>query len=98
MKFQIASDLHLESLTRFPGYRVIEPAPDADALILAGDVHTHAGAIEAFRDWPVPVIYVHGNHECWRAEYDGLIDTMRDAAAAAGVHYLERSVLTLAGC
>lgn len=63
MRFQIASDLHLEMLVRFPGYRVIEPAPEAHALILAGDIHSHTHAIRSFSNWPVPVFYVHGNHE-----------------------------------
>ncbi|CAM2139750.1 putative phosphodiesterase [Pararobbsia alpina] len=95
MKFQIASDLHLEQFAAFPGFRVIEPAPDADALILAGDVHSHAEAIHAFDDWPVPVIYVHGNHECWRGEYGGVIDQIRGAASHAGIHYLERTTIEL---
>ena len=98
MKLQIASDLHLEQFARFPGYRVIEPAPDAEALILAGDIHSHAEGVEAFRDWPVPVIYVHGNHECWRAEYREVIDRIGDVAArtpGAGMHYLDRSSITL---
>lgn len=97
MKFQIASDLHLEQFTTFPGYRVIEPVPGADALILAGDVHSHADAIHAFNDWPVPVIYVHGNHECWRAEYGGVIQQIRHAATGAGIHYLERSIIAFEG-
>jgi hypothetical protein len=40
MRFQVASDLHLEQLTRFPAYRVIEPAPEADTLFLVGDIHS----------------------------------------------------------
>lgn len=32
MRFQVVSDLHLEMLNRFVGYRVIEPAPAADAF------------------------------------------------------------------
>lgn len=63
MKIQVASDLHLEFLDqRFPDYRVIEYT-DADVLIIAGDIHRNTKAISAFADWPVPVIYVHGNHE-----------------------------------
>jgi hypothetical protein len=38
MKIQLASDLHLEFLRRFPGERLITPAPGADVLILAGDI------------------------------------------------------------
>ncbi len=57
MRLQIASDLHLELLYRFPEFRAIEPADDADALILAGDIHSHTHAIHLFSDWPVPVYY-----------------------------------------
>lgn len=90
MKIQIASDLHLELLGQgFPGYRVIEPA-DADVLVIAGDIHRHTGAINTFADWPVPVVYVHGNHESYRAQYVDLIANMRRAAQGSRVHYLER--------
>jgi predicted phosphodiesterase len=95
MRFQIASDLHLEMLTRFPGYRVIEPAPEADALLLAGDIHEHTHAIEAFADWPVPVLYVHGNHEPFNAHYWGLVREISRVSLEAGVHYLERRSVIL---
>jgi predicted phosphodiesterase len=66
MKIQLASDLHLEFLARdFPGERLITPAPDADVLILAGDIAVGAEAVELFADWPVPVLYVAGNHESY---------------------------------
>jgi predicted phosphodiesterase len=95
MRFQIASDLHLEMLTRFPAYRVIEPAPEADALLLAGDIHEHTHAIEAFADWPVPVLYVHGNHEPFNAHYWGLVKEISRVSAGVGVHYLERRSVIL---
>ncbi|MBB5428277.1 putative phosphodiesterase [Paraburkholderia sp. JPY158] len=95
MRFQIASDLHLEMLYRFPGCRVIEPAPDADALILAGDIHSHTHGIRMFSDWPVPVFYVHGNHECYGAHYYAVIKELKRVAAAAGIQYLERDVVSL---
>lgn len=63
MRIQIASDLHLEHLEwRFPDYRGVEPA-NADILVLAGDIANGSRALELFGDWPVPVIYVPGNHE-----------------------------------
>jgi predicted phosphodiesterase len=76
MKIQIASDLHLEFLDqRFPDYRVIEHA-GADVLVIAGDIHRNTKAIGAFADWPVPVIYVHGNHEAYKEKYFDLVDEM----------------------
>ncbi|HYD94376.1 MAG TPA: metallophosphoesterase [Noviherbaspirillum sp.] len=98
MKIQIASDLHLDLLQdRFPGYRVIEPAPDADVLVIAGDIHQQAGAVQAFADWPVPVVYVHGNHEAYHTSIDELVGTLRRAAQGTAVHYLEGGECVLGG-
>lgn len=97
MRFQIASDLHLEMLYRFANYRVIEPVPDADALILAGDIHSHTHAIKAFAGWPVPIYYVHGNHEGYSAHYFGVTAVIARAATGTHVHYLERNAIYLAG-
>lgn len=97
MKIQIASDLHLEFLEKpFPGYRVIEPA-DADVLVIAGDIHRTTEAIAAFADWPVPVIYVHGNHEAYFERYSRLPGNMRTASAHTRVHYLEQDQYVLNG-
>ncbi len=97
MKIQIASDLHLEYLEKpFPGYRVIEPA-NADVLVIAGDIHRTTEAIAAFADWPVPVIYVHGNHEMYFAQCADLIQNMRSASAGSQLHYLEKDEYVLQG-
>lgn len=62
--FQFASDLHLEWLqTAWPGERLIEPVPGADALLLAGDIANMSEVTELFHDWPVPVFMIPGNHE-----------------------------------
>lgn len=81
MKIQLLSDLHLE---QNPGFQP-QPAPDADLLVLAGDIGSYqrGSQLPARGDgdfglarfsplprgagWPVPVLYVPGNHE-----YDGL--------------------------
>jgi len=96
MKLQIASDLHLELLeNHFPEYRIVEAASDADVLVLAGDIHHAARAIDMFDDWPVPVIYVHGNHELYHRQYDEAIADLRDAARGSNVHFLERDEFVL---
>ncbi|HYD62834.1 MAG TPA: metallophosphoesterase [Noviherbaspirillum sp.] len=97
MKIQVASDLHLEFLAaRFAGYRVVEPT-DADVLVLAGDIHRHTHAIDVFRDWPVPVVYVHGNHELYDAHAFGIMDQLRQRAEKTNVHYLEKGEVLLHG-
>jgi predicted phosphodiesterase len=90
MRIQIASDLHLEIVHQsFPGYIPVVHS-DADVLVLAGDIAKGADAVEPFARWPVPVIYVHGNHEAYGEAYGPLADTIRRRAAGTAVHYLER--------
>ncbi|HVL10319.1 MAG TPA: metallophosphoesterase [Burkholderiaceae bacterium] len=60
---QVVSDLHIEFLARFPGWHGVMPNPLADLLILAGDIGTIDEVIEHFGDWPVPALWVLGNHE-----------------------------------
>jgi predicted phosphodiesterase len=93
MRIQIASDLHLEMLQRsFPGYNPVEPSLSADVLVLAGDIAAYADAVGAFAHWPVPVIYVHGNHEAYGHQYSLIADAIRDRASGTVVRYLERDV------
>ena len=82
MKLQLASDLHLEFLQRFPGERLITPAPNADVLILAGDISNGTDAIGLFDSWPVPVVYVAGNHEFYGNHWAGLREKLRREARA----------------
>jgi predicted phosphodiesterase len=97
MLIQIASDLHLEHVTRrFPDERVVAPC-GADVTILAGDIHSHARAIEAFREWPNPVIYVLGNHEYYGADMDSVLDGVRRASRGTPVRVLENDVLVMDG-
>jgi len=95
MRIQIASDLHLEILHQsFPGYNPVAPS-DADVLVLAGDIAKGVDAVEQFARWPVPVIYVHGNHEAYGMEYGTLAEHIRLRAAGTAVRYLERDALVV---
>jgi hypothetical protein len=97
MLIQIASDLHLEHVQRrFPASRVIEPAR-ADLLILAGDIHRHARAVETFRDWPTPIIYVLGNHEYYRARMDSLLAEIYRDSRGSRIHVLENDSVVVDG-
>lgn len=97
MKIQFASDLHYEFLeAQFPHYRIIEPA-DADVLVIAGDIHRGAMAIETFADWPVPVVYVHGNHEMYREQYELMLAELHAKAAGSKVHFLEQGEAVIQG-
>jgi predicted phosphodiesterase len=103
MKIQLLSDLHLEVQ---PDIRP-RPAPGAQLLVLAGDVGSYqAGSrldggdfgLERFspRDgWPVPVLYVPGNHEYDGLDFDDTHARLRATCERLGITWLEREVLTL---
>jgi len=98
MKIQLASDLHLELLQRdFPGERLIAPAYGADVLVLAGDIANGVQAIELFKDWPVPVLYLAGNHEFYGLSFDQARFDLRKATEGTSVHFLDNDSLDLGG-
>ena len=85
MRLQILSDLHLETEAFDPA-----PAPGADLLVLAGDIDTHWDGLERFRGWPVPVIYVAGNHEFEGRDVDTTWTALRERVESLGFTMLER--------
>lgn len=98
MKIQLASDLHLEFLARdFPGERLITPVPDADVLALTGDIASGTQAIELFKDWPVPVLYVAGNHEFYGRWIDKTLAELRAAAEGTSVRFMDNDVVDFGG-
>lgn len=99
MKIQIASDLHLEWVhSRFPDAAPLVPAEGAELLVLAGDIHSGDKALDAFKDWPVPVVYVSGNHEYYGYNIHSLTDHMRERSARdTAVNYLEMREWTAPG-
>jgi predicted phosphodiesterase len=95
LRIQVASDLHLEFIKRrFPGERVIRPLPDADLLVLAGDIDVGLGVFEAFSDWPVPVLYLIGNHESYGREYNEDRKILRAASAGTNIVFLDQDLVT----
>ncbi len=95
LRVQVASDLHLEFIKRrFPSERVIKPLPDADLLVLAGDIDIGLGALDAFGDWPVPILYLMGNHESYGRVYDEDRQALRAACAGTNVVLLDQDVVT----
>ncbi|AEG91187.1 metallophosphoesterase [Ramlibacter tataouinensis] len=105
MKIQLMSDLHLEA---HPDYHP-RPAPGADALVLAGDIGSYqpgsrlAGedfGLERFsprRGWPVPVLYVPGNHEYDNLDFDATHQRLRETCERLGITWLEREQAVLGG-
>lgn len=98
MKIQLASDLHLEMLgPQLKATTLIEPAPGADLLVLAGDIGSGIDAVQRFADWPVPVVYVAGNHEFYDRSWDQTRIDLRDACQASGIHFLDNGILEASG-
>lgn len=85
MRFHILSDLHLE----FAPFTL--PPVQADAVILAGDIHTGRNGLKwALQTFPDrPVIYVLGNHEFYGQKLQKLVQELRDEANGTNVHLLE---------
>ena len=84
MRLQVLSDLHLETEVFEPA-----PAPGAELLVLAGDIDSSWAAFERFRDWPVPVIFVAGNHEFDERETTQAWPALRERCAQLGFTMLE---------
>jgi hypothetical protein len=105
MKIQLLSDLHLEVHPHFQP----QPAAGAELLVLAGDVGSYqsgsqlAGAdfgLERFSPklgWPVPVLYVPGNHEYDNLDFDLAHERLRETCERLGITWLEREVLEVGG-
>lgn len=101
MKIQLLSDLHLEA---HPHWRA-QPAAGADVLVLAGDIGSYQSGsqlageyfgLEQFspkRGWPVPVIFVPGNHEYDGFDFDTAHTRLKAVCAELGIVWLEREVL-----
>ena len=92
MILQLLSDLHLETETFDP-----QPAPEAELLVLAGDIDTSWAALERFARWPVPVLMVAGNHEFDRRELNDAWPALRARCEAFGIRLVERERVVLTG-
>lgn len=93
------SDLHLEG---HPHFRP-RPAPGAELLVLAGDIGSYqrdsqlpdadfglARFSPALGAWPVPVLYVPGNHEYDALDFDATHARLRETCERLGITWLER--------
>jgi predicted phosphodiesterase len=85
MKIALISDIHL-SVCPLP-----LPQPDADVLVIAGDVARPAQAMEWARSTRVPTAYVVGNHEFYGSDLSTTYARFRELAEGTNVRLLERS-------
>lgn len=102
MKIQLLSDLHLEVHPDF----VPVAAPDADLLVLAGDIGSYQNGSQ-LKDsdfglarfsprlgWPVPVLFVPGNHEYDAQDFDAVHARLHETCERLDIVFLERGVVT----
>lgn len=73
------------------------PAPEADLLVLAGDIHNGVQGVRAFADWPVPVLYVAGNHEFYEHDWAATRQALRAACAGTRVSLLDEDAVVIEG-
>ena len=71
------------------------PAPGAELLVLAGDIDSSWSGLSLFRDWPVPVIFVAGNHEFDERELTQAWPELRARCTQLGMRLLECESLLL---
>ncbi len=111
LKIQLLSDLHLEANPDF----CVQPHPEADLLVLAGDVGSYQLRADGSRmtepdwglrrfsplpqhaGWPVPVLFVPGNHEYDALDFDQAHAELRATCDRLGLIWLEREVWTWRG-
>jgi predicted phosphodiesterase len=98
LKIQLLSDLHLEA---HPLWKAM-PAPDADVLVLAGDIGSYQvgsqltdtdfglGRFSPRQGWPTPVLFVPGNHEYDSFDFDLAHNRLYDTCERLGIVWLER--------
>ncbi|WP_374593574.1 metallophosphoesterase [Aquabacterium sp.] len=92
MRIQLLSDLHLETEVFTP-----EPAPGAELLVIAGDVDSTWAGLNAFARWPVPVLFVAGNHEFDGREWTDAWPALRERCEQLGLRLLERESAVISG-
>ncbi|MBL8349863.1 MAG: metallophosphoesterase [Burkholderiaceae bacterium] len=85
MRLQLFSDLHLETEAFDP-----RPAPEAELLVLGGDIDASWAALDRFAGWPVPVLMVAGNHEFDGRDLDQAWPALRERCDRAGIRLIER--------
>lgn len=93
MRIHVLSDLHLE----FAEYE--DHTVECDVIVLAGDIHPGTQGIEWARQrWAdKEIIYVPGNHEYYRSQFDQMNEQLAEAGKLHGVHVLNRGEVTIGG-
>jgi predicted phosphodiesterase len=105
MRFQLASDLHLE---RHPNFE-LNAAPDVDLLVLAGDIGSYqAGSLLKDDDFGLgrfsprngewaKVLFVPGNHEYDQRDFESTHLRLQQVCSELEIVFLERDSIVIDG-
>lgn len=101
MKVLTVSDLHCE-FHRDGGEALASSLPDADVIVLAGDITLvnpkQIGSLDHFTDRYPHVVFVAGNHEYYGSSVQEVHDRLADYAAQHPTfHWLNKSAVTING-
>lgn len=98
MKIALYSDLHLETLQRYPGVnRVPEPREAVDLVVLAGDINQGTSGLDDLARLGQNHIYVSGNHEYYNHDIEILDQQLAEKADKLNLHFLQRSAVEIKG-
>ena len=105
MRLWVFGDLQMES-TRGWDLPPAARRPDHDIVVIPGDLFTRMErGVKWIRERLIdrPVIYTHGNHECWGTDVDITVEKALRAAEGTNVHVLQDRAVTIgdtvfAGC
>ena len=86
MKIALLSDLHLSVQA------MDVPATNADVVVLAGDLHRPAGAMEQARQFCQPTLFVAGNHGFDGGDLSTTMCELREHAQGTVVRVLDHEV------
>lgn len=97
MKLALYSDLHIEHIELVGKKPAHLAAPNAEAIILAGDINRSiAGLLWAKNEWPDrPVLFVPGNHEFYGLDLFNTLERMHEVAEEIGAHLLTNHVVEI---
>lgn len=97
MKLQLVSDLHHEVWERL-GSRAnasIPFVPEAELMLLAGDIGLVEDVIERYGKDDRPVIYVLGNHEFYYGDFADVRAKARRLCTGTNIHVLDNDEVTI---
>ncbi|GAB3644704.1 metallophosphoesterase [Ramlibacter alkalitolerans] len=72
-------------------------AHGADVLVLAGDIANGLEAVDFFGHWPVPVLYLPGNHEFYGHEFQKLRQQLRSECEGTSIRFMDDDVVDFGG-